>query len=576
MSVPIYDKRYEYIKDLGSGGFGRVFLAKEDVSEKLVAIKELKNKDPLVQKDIIKEIKQIAAFEHSGIVSYITNFKQDGLLYLVMEYCEKGNLYNWQKVNPPSASQIVECIKQVANSLQYVHDKKIVHHDIKPANILVTDNEKVKIADFGIANTGGGTRPYMSPESFDHHFNDVKDQRVDIYALGVTLMELLCGNNPFWGKTIEEINAIHDAKNFPIKHLSQWQQDIILKATNKIPELRFQTMKDFAEALEARQVPLFLNKEIIDAGEFAEKLERMLVSKKWLRVGKFVEEGTMRYPEAVNVLTVSGKFYLLQNKILLAKKYFEKALSLNPRLEVQRELAEININLKNYPIAISLISDHLHRHPSDYEAYNLMMQCYYETGRYEAGIELGQVVLRNQASNPIIANNYYLCHIMQNIGTGILPETVLKARNNPFIDYNMSVCFEDEKELSHNYKKDPPLKSKLLFADYRFLKGQRSNLHFTNTSSPGVYLSHFNDWIIKFGRNGFSSNTIEVPGGTAVSRRHCLIINIKDDIWLYDLNSTGVYLNGQRVQGKAQIIGLNDLQIHYTIYSITTDKSRLL
>lgn len=575
MSDTIYDNKYNYIKDLGSGGFGRVFLARENVSEKLFAIKELNNKATSAQANIIKEIKQVAAFNHEGIVSYNTNFKQDGLLYLVMEYCEHGNLYDWKKVKPLSASQIIDLIKQVAHSLAYVHEKKVVHHDIKPANILVANSDKVKIADFGIANSGGGTQSYMSPESLDYDYNIVDDPREDIYALGVTLMELLCGNNPFFGKGLYEIIAMHDSKNFPIKHLPQWQQDIILKAINKVPELRFQTMRDFAEALELRQVPLFLNKEIIEAAEFAEKLERMLVSKKWLRVGKFVEEGSLRYPNAVNILTVSGKYFLLQNKISLAKKYYEKALSLNPRVEVQKELAEINISLKNYPIAISLISDHLHRHPSDYEAYNLLMQCYYETKRYEAGIELGKVVLGGQAGNPILANNYYLCHVMQNIGEAVLPETVLKARNNPFIDYNMGVCFENEDEISHNYKKDPTLKSKLFFADYRFLKLQQAQLFFTDLDAPGVYKSYYTDYIIKFGRSGYSSNTIEVPG-TAVSRRHCLIINTKDDVWVYDLNSIGTYINGQRLHGKVQLLGLNNLQINKTVYSITTDNNKLL
>lgn len=576
MSSFIYDNKYHYIKDLGIGSFGRVFLAREEVSDKLVAIKELINKDQAAQTNIIKEIKQVAAFNHEGIVQYITNFKRDGLLYLVMEYCEEGNLYNRNKTKTLTSTQIIEIVKQAAVSLAYVHNKKIVHHDIKPANILISDNGKPKIADFGIANTGGGTKSYMSPDSLDYDYSIVDDIREDIYALGVTLMELLCGKNPFIGKSQEELIALHDSKNFPITYLPQWQQDIILKAINKIPELRFQTMANFAEALELRQVPVFLNKEIIEAGEFAEKLERMLLSKKWLRVGKFIEEAALRYPDAVNILTVSGKYYLLQHKIGQAKTCFEKALSLNPRLDVQKSLAEINIYLKNYSIAISLISDHLHRHPSDYEAYNLLLQCYYETNRYEAGIELGKVVLRGQAGNSILANNYYLCHVMQNIGNAVLPDTVLKARNNPFMDYNMSVCFEDENELSHNYEIKPSLKSKLLFADYRFYKLQRAPLFFLNSEAPGVYQNFYSDYIIKFGRNGYAANTIEVPGGTSISRRHCLIINTKDDVWLYDLESTGTYLNEQRVSRKAQIIGLNNLQFHKTIYTVTTDNNKLL
>src|SRR5665213_28172 len=177
MNTTTYDNKYHYIKDLGTGGFGRVFLAKEDVSEIFFAIKELKDKDPLAQAGIIKEIKQVAAFRHDSIIGYITNFKQDGILYLVMEYCEKGNLYDGNKAKILNANQIIDYIKQVALAIAYAHEKDIIHHDIKPANILITENDKIKVADFGIANTGGGTRPYMCPESFDYEYNIVDDPR---------------------------------------------------------------------------------------------------------------------------------------------------------------------------------------------------------------------------------------------------------------------------------------------------------------------------------------------------------------------------------------------------------------
>jgi len=574
--MTFYDNKYQFVRDIGQGGFGIVFLAEEKISNRLVAIKKLKNAEADEQEDIIHEIESVSKLANQNIVSYYHHFWHDKQLYLVMEFCDGGNLRDKIRDKNVTPATVFSWIRTIADCLNEVHKKGIIHHDIKPDNILFTNNGTIKISDFGIANTEGGTKSYMSPEALSWDSKVKSDPRVDIYALGVTLMELLHGKNPFTGKTIEEINSLHDSKNFPIKQHTQWQQDIILKAINKIPELRFQTMGDFAEAIELRQVPVFLNKELIEAGEIAKRLEQMLVSKKWLRVGKYVEEATLRYPDAVSILTVSGKYYLAQNKITLAKRFYDRALSLNPRLDVQKELAEINIGLKNYPIAISLISDHLHRNPSDYEGYNLLLQCYYETGRYEAGIELGKVVLKGQAGNPILANNYYLCHVMQNIGSAVLPETVLKARNNPFIDYNMSVCFEDENELSHDYIKHPTLKSKLLFADYRFYKLQQAPLFFTEPLAPGVYLNQYNNYIIKFGRNGFSANTVEVPGNKAVSRRHCLIINTKDDVWVYDLNSTGTYLNDLQVQKKAQIIGLNQLQIHKTIYTITTDRNKLL
>lgn len=566
----LYNNQYEYIKTLGEGGFGRVFLAIEKKSRRKVAIKELKDKNDLNQQGIIHEIQQVAKFNHTHIVSYYHHFEEDGLLYLVMEYCENGTLAN-QKC---TADEIIEYIKQVSIALGDLHQKNIIHHDIKPNNILLAQNKQVKIADFGMANKSGGTRAYMSPEMLHYERTALSDERVDVYALGVTLMELLTGTNPFYYKSKEEIMEIHHAKNFPFQKLSGWQQEVILKAIHIIPELRFQTMADFTEALALRQVPIFLNKHSIMANNAAEKMTQLLKAKKWSKVISNLEYLETNFPTSVNVLKVLGDYHLSQNNIKAAKKFYNEALSLNPRIDIQKELAIINIALRNYPIAISLISDYLHRNSSDMEAYNLLLQCYYETSRYEAGIELGKMLLSIYKNNPIFSNNYYLCHIMFNMPYAILPNTVLTQKDNPFIDYNMGVCFETH--LSHSYENDPTLKSKLLFADYRFHKLQLGDLYFTNDNPACVFLNDFPLFIIKIGRKGYGGNIIAVEESTAVSRRHCLLINAKDDYWLYDLNSTGVLLDGKKIESKVAIIGLKKITIHNTEIKVNTDKSKLL
>ena len=78
------------------------------------------------------------------------------------------------------------------------------------------------------------------------------------------------------------------------------------------------------------------------------------------------------------------------------------------------------------------------------------------------------------------------------------------------------------------------------------------------------------------GRQGYDVNDVQVPGGNAISRRHCLIINCKDDVWIYDLDSTGIYLNDERINGKALVLGLNKLKLGSVEYTFTTDKSKLL
>ncbi len=571
----LFDNKYRYVKDLGNGGFGKVFLAKEERSENLVAIKQLKNEDKTRQDDIIYEMQMVSKFNHPHIVLYKHHFVQNDLLYIVMEYCTLGSLRQLLRNEKPASTLIWKWMSQLTETLQLVHEKGIVHHDIKPDNILFTEDRTIKITDFGIANTGGGTRPYMSPEALSWETHTEKDPRVDVYALGVTLLEMLTGQNPFFGKSTEEIIELHDRKEFGITPLPNWQQEIILKAIAKIPEQRFQSMKDFHESIQAQSVPILFDKEVIQAGDLAEQAERLLLRKKWNRAFSLLEYAETNLKPNVNILLQKGKYYLMAQQIEQAKSYYEKALKWNPRLDVQKELGWINLELQNYPTAISLLSDHLHRNPSDYEAYNLLLQCYYETNRYEPAMDLARILLEVEPNNQCFANNYYICCVMQNIGQMVFPHTVLKAdkSDNHFLNYNYGVLLETQP--SHNYKKEPTLKSKLLFMDYRFNKYSPSTLYCTNGNTANFKEAETNKPIIKFGRENYDVNDVKVPGGTEVSRRHCVIVNYKDDIWIYDLNSTGTYLNDKIIKLKAPLIGRNTVGIGNVEYEFTNDKTKL-
>jgi serine/threonine protein kinase len=573
--MELFNNTYGYVKDLGKGGFGKVFLAREERSENLVAIKQLKNENKARQDDIIYEMQMVSKFNHPHIVLYKHHFVQNDLLYIVMEYCSLGSLRKLMRKEKTTSTFIWKWMSELTATLQLVHEKGIIHHDIKPDNILFTEDRKIKITDFGIANTGGGTMPYMSPEALNWETNAVKDVRVDVYALGVTLLELLTKQNPFFGKSAEEIIELHDRKDFGITSLPNWQQEIILKAIAKIPEQRFQTMIEFYEAIQAQSVPIIFDKEVIQAGDLAEQAERFLLRKKWNSAISLLEYAEKTLKPNVNILLQRGKYHLMAQQIELAKSYYEKALKWNPRLDVQKELGWINLELQNYPTAISLLSDHLHRNPSDYEAYNLLLQCYYETNRYESAIDLAKILLDIEPKNQCFANNYYICCVMQNIGQMIFPNTVLKAdiSDNHFLNYNYGVLLETD--LSHNYKKEPTLKSKLLFMDYRFKKYIPSNLYCTKGNIENFVEANTKKAIIKFGREYYQVNDVKVPGGNAISRRHCVILNYKDDIWIYDLNSTGTFVNDKRITLKAPLIGRNTVRIGKVEYEFTNDKNKL-
>lgn len=491
-----------------------------------------------------------------------------------MEYCSGGSLRD--KINNKNivSSVALNWIQTLSSCLRTIHNKGIIHHDIKPDNILFTHNGIIKISDFGKANKDIGTRSYMSPEIFSYDSTIIKDPRVDIYALGVTLMELLTGINPFNNLSKEEIVEKHQKADFPIQKLQNWQQEIILKSINKVPELRFQFMIEFEEAIKAKYVPIIFKKERLKAAELVGIAEKQLKTNKWRNALKYLELANSNYPNNISVLQVFGKYYLRIKQIKKAKAYLEKAVKLNPRLDIQKELGWINLENKKYPIAMGILSDHLYRHPSDYEAYNLLIRCYYETNRYEPAMELSKRLMDTGANLPCFANNYYISYALLNHGKIELPSSIIKKTDNPFIDYNSSVL--NETDLSHSYSKTPTLKSKLLFMDFHFNKIYENTLTFLECSNPDFPLGSTVKSIIKFGREEYDLNDYQVPGGIAISRRHCLIINSKDNVWLYDLESTGTYLNDEKVIKKMPIIGFNILSINNVHFSITTDKTKLL
>lgn len=570
----LYDEKYQFIRELGQGGFGQVFLAEEKISERRVAIKELKDASPDKQQDIIREIQTISQFNRHHIVSYYHHFQQDGKLFLVMEYCPGGDLLQAQQQHHYQWQELIGFMKAVAYEMHEVHKKGIVHRDIKPNNLLLTGQGIVKITDFGIANTLGGTPPYMSPEALQGDLKTKTDRRVDIYALGVTMMELLTGRNPFKFRTGEQIIAIHDEGNFPIKNLPDWQQEVILKAIRKEPELRFQTMLEFAEALEAKHVPLVLNKEMVKAGNIAQEAENLLGRKKWRKAIGLLDHAENQYPESVHVLQLKGEYLMRTHQMREALSYYKKAISLNTRLDIQKELGSIYLSLKNYPTAISLLSDHLYRHPADLEAYNLLLQCYYETGRYEAGMDLAETILDEHGDQPCFLNNYRICNIMQCNGDGLARPKLECKYEHPFMDYNWSVL--TEQNLSHNYFNKPLMTSKLLFMDYRFRDLEKHSLHLLDDGGADIDEEAMGSFLIPIGRKGYPKNKIQVPDGTAASRRHCLIINAKDDVWLLDLDSTGTYLNGECIANREQLIGVNEIKVANTTLRITTDREMLI
>jgi serine/threonine protein kinase len=257
--------RWKILKFLGQGGFGRVFLAHDEVLERKVAIKIPRHaqRQSQVVEQYLMEARIVAGLDHPGIVPvYHADRTEDGQWYIVSKYIEGGNLQERIKTARLSTLQSVQCVAKVADALRYAHRKKLVHRDIKPANVLIDSNDNYYVTDFGAALTEEGrgksesrvgTYAYMSPEQARGQ-SDVVDGCSDIFSLGVVLYELLIGERPFNGAKVSDIiDQIMRQDARPLRQLDESipheLERICLKALAKNRTDRYLTAFDFAEDL---------------------------------------------------------------------------------------------------------------------------------------------------------------------------------------------------------------------------------------------------------------------------------------------------------------------------------------
>jgi eukaryotic-like serine/threonine-protein kinase len=259
----LFDGRYQVVRKLGAGGMANVYLAEDQELGRRVAIKILNDRhanDEQFVERFRREAKNAAALSHPNIVSIYDRGEAEGTYYIAMEYLEGRSLKELVISRGPAPVNVaVEYAKQILSALRFAHRHGIVHRDIKPHNVLVDSDGRVKVTDFGIARAGTsqmteagsivGTAQYLSPEQAR---GTGVDQRSDLYSLGVVLYELLTGTLPFNGDTPVEI---------AMKHLSQTPEPpsakrpdipraldlVVMRALAKDPDDRYQS----AEEMEA-------------------------------------------------------------------------------------------------------------------------------------------------------------------------------------------------------------------------------------------------------------------------------------------------------------------------------------
>jgi Protein kinase domain/FHA domain len=557
----VLDQKYLIVSRIGGGTFGDVYLAHDELPSRQVAIKRLKDPGREGLNDFVHEMRSLDQLQHPHIVRFLTHFSEAGFMFIVMEYCTGGSLSGLIRGTPLPATDVMKWGKELAETLGQVHQRQIVHHDLKPDNILFGADGRIRIGDFGGANRNIGTLNYLSPEMWRGEAS-LKDGRVDIYALGITLLELLLGEDPFSGipsSAIQQAKVRHD---FIPTSLDRWVQELLSKATHPEPELRFQTMEEFTEAIDARRVNYVFDRERVQAHRLATRAEKHLSRRQLSSALTCISQAYHASQDCVAAIVADGRCRLFMNRVEEAGACFDKALRLNPRVPIQRELGWLNLEAGNYARAISLLTDHLQRHSDDYEAYNLLLECFYRTERFEAGMRLANMMVKESAPSTCFANNGFICGARIGIADEQVVERALASVDEPFLTHNVLAV-----------RKSPDLLERLLlFENYRFgLPKQKANVVRIDV---GGFPREFSIPLVSVGRD--EANHVCVPN-TLVSRRHCVIVNCAGDVWVYDLGSTfGVFVDSNRVTGKAWLDGVHTIRGGDVEMTVSSSKDLLI
>ncbi len=257
--------KYKIAAPLGSGGFGTVYLAHDTWIDKKVAIK-VPHRQGLDFGELLREPRLLASVSHPNIVAITTAEKQDNVFFIVMEYVQGETLENIIALKGPlDLNRALDFTCQICNAVDHAHRQGVIHRDLRPANVLITENDMAKVADFGTSRfleiaahgtTVIGSPPYMAPEQF--HGKAVFAS--DIYSLGVTMYQMLTGILPYDTPAPGDLDKLMSgelvtAPRIRNPSIPKAINDIVLRAMAPDITARYQRASDLLEDVLAIRTP---------------------------------------------------------------------------------------------------------------------------------------------------------------------------------------------------------------------------------------------------------------------------------------------------------------------------------
>jgi beta-lactam-binding protein with PASTA domain len=260
------DGRYEVVSRIGSGGMADVYLARDRLLGRQVAVKLLQHRfaeDQEFVERFRREASSAAGLSHPNVVAVFDRGEWDGTYYIAMEYLPGKSLKSIvREQGPLQSADAIEIVVQILRAARFAHKRGIIHRDLKPHNVILDEEGRAKVTDFGIARAGAsdmtltgsimGTAQYLSPEQAQGH---TVSETSDLYAVGIVLYELLTGRVPFDGETavtiaLKQVSAEPPRPSLLNPAVSPELDAVVARALAKDPAERFENAGEFIAALE--------------------------------------------------------------------------------------------------------------------------------------------------------------------------------------------------------------------------------------------------------------------------------------------------------------------------------------